>query len=117
MATLGYLKEKKRFVADPRRAKKRDRIHMRGATARQSRFRDLYEDAWPTTDGQSSIVNSRYRCTYLWIPDSDLQLAAESTWTFITALSVKMVYHRLNSKLGKYPEVVVDTENRNKVQK
>ena len=90
---------------------------MRGATARQSSSRDLYEDAWPTTDGQSSIVNGRYRCTHLWIPDSDLRLAAESIWTFITAWSVQELYHRLNSGLRKYLEVMVDSGNRNKVRK
>lgn len=30
MLTLGYLREKNRFVAEPRKEKSKDRVHMRG---------------------------------------------------------------------------------------
>lgn len=31
IATLGYRREKKRFVAEPKSANKKDRVHIRGA--------------------------------------------------------------------------------------
>lgn len=55
IATLGYLSEKNRFVAEPSNANARERIHMRGAVDDQYTMIEI-RALRHTTDRQTNII-------------------------------------------------------------